>query len=75
LYSNLWVKFLTAFGTPKSLVVEPIYPTFGKGMANGYPLSAVVGSNKVMQKVEDIFFSGTFGGETLSLAATNLCTT
>jgi hypothetical protein len=25
LYSNLWVKFLTAFGTPKSLVVEPIY--------------------------------------------------
>ena len=41
-------------------------------MANGHPLSAVVGSNKVMQKVEDIFFSGTFGGETLSLAATNV---
>jgi glutamate-1-semialdehyde 2,1-aminomutase len=40
-------------------------------MANGYPLSAVVGSNGVMQKVEDIFFSGTFGGETLSLAAAN----
>ena len=51
--------------------VIPDLATFGKGMANGYPLSAVVGSNEVMQKVEDIFFSGTFGGETLSLAAAN----
>jgi glutamate-1-semialdehyde 2,1-aminomutase len=51
--------------------VVPDLATFGKGMANGYPLSAVVGSNKVMKKVEDIFFSGTFGGETLSLAAAN----
>jgi glutamate-1-semialdehyde aminotransferase len=49
--------------------VVPDLATFGKGMANGYPLSAVVGSNEIMQKVEDIFFSGTFGGETLSLAA------
>jgi len=52
--------------------VIPDLATFGKGMANGYPLSAVVGSNEVMQKVEDIFFSGTFGGETLSLAAANV---
>ena len=51
--------------------VIPDLATFGKGMANGYPLSAVVGSNEIMQKVEDIFFSGTFGGETLSLAAAN----
>ena len=51
--------------------VMPDLATFGKGMANGYPLSAVVGSNEIMQKVEDIFFSGTFGGETLSLAAAN----
>ena len=49
----------------------PDMATFGKGMANGYPLSAVVGSDDVMKKVEDIFFSGTFGGETLSLAAAN----
>jgi glutamate-1-semialdehyde 2,1-aminomutase len=51
--------------------VIPDLSTFGKGMANGYPLSAVVGSNEIMQKVEDIFFSSTFGGETLSLAAAN----
>jgi glutamate-1-semialdehyde 2,1-aminomutase len=56
-------------GAQELFGVVPDLATFGKGMANGYPLSAVVGSNKVMQKVEDIFFSGTFGGETLSLAA------
>ena len=38
-------------------------------MANGYPLSAVVGSKKIMKLMEEIFFSATFGGETLSLAA------
>jgi len=56
-------------GAQELFGVTPDLATFGKGMTNGYPLSAVVGSNKVMQKVEDIFFSGTFGGETLSLAA------
>ena len=58
-------------GAQELFNVVPDLATFGKGMGNGYPLSAVVGSNKVMQKVEDIFFSGTFGGETLSLAAAN----
>ena len=56
-------------GAQELFGVTPDLATFGKGMSNGYPLSAVVGSNEVMQKVEDIFFSGTFGGETLSLAA------
>jgi len=58
-------------GAQKLLNVVPDLATFGKGMANGYPLSAVVGKNKIMKKVEDVFFSGTFGGETLSLAAAN----
>jgi glutamate-1-semialdehyde aminotransferase len=49
--------------------VTPDLATFGKGMANGFPLSAVVGREEVMGLMEEIFFSGTFGGETLSLAA------
>ena len=56
-------------GAQELFNVIPDLATFGKGMANGYPLSAVVGRNEIMQKVEDIFFSGTFGGETLSLAS------
>ena len=58
-------------GAQEFFNVVPDIATFGKGMANGHPLSAVVGSNEVMKIVEDIFFSGTFGGETLSLAAAN----
>lgn len=49
--------------------VTPDLATFGKGMANGYPLSAVVGRSEIMAMMDTIFFSGTFGGEALSLAA------
>jgi glutamate-1-semialdehyde 2,1-aminomutase len=54
--------------------VVPDLSTFGKGIANGFPLSAVVGSSNVMDQMSEIFFSGTFGGELLSLQAakTNL---
>lgn len=56
-------------GAQEFFGVVPDIATFGKGLANGFPLSAVAGSRKLMQKMEDVFFSGTFGGETLSLAA------
>lgn len=49
--------------------VTPDLSTFGKGIANGYPVSAIAGRADVMRVMEDIFFSFTFGGETLSLAA------
>jgi glutamate-1-semialdehyde 2,1-aminomutase len=58
-------------GAQELFNVIPDLATFGKGMANGFPLSALVGGNKIMKKVGDIFFSGTFAGETLSLAAAN----
>lgn len=49
--------------------VTPHLACFGKAMANGFPLSAVVGRRDIMMVFDDIFFSGTFGGEALSLAA------
>ena len=49
--------------------VIPDLTTLGKGIANGYPLSAIVGNREIMKEIENIFFSGTFGGELLSLAA------
>ena len=42
---------------------------FGKGIANGMPLAAITGKYKFMEKFNDIFYSTTYGGETLSLAA------
>lgn len=56
-------------GAQAEFGITPDLATFGKGIANGYPLSALVGKAKYMEAVEHIFFSGTFGGETLSLAA------
>ncbi|OGA26206.1 MAG: aminotransferase class III [Betaproteobacteria bacterium RIFCSPLOWO2_02_FULL_67_26] len=49
--------------------VTPDLATFGKSMGNGFPISAVVGQARYMREMEEIFFSSTFGGEALSLAA------
>jgi glutamate-1-semialdehyde 2,1-aminomutase len=56
-------------GAQLSFGITPDLATFGKGMANGYPISAIVGKKEIMKMMEEIFFSFTFGGETLSLAA------
>ena len=56
-------------GAQALFAVTPDLSTFGKGLANGFPLSAVVGKRQIMKEMEEIFFSGTFGGELLSLAA------
>lgn len=56
-------------GAQEYFGVTPDLATFGKGIANGFPLSAVLGKTEIMDLMEDIFFSGTFGGETASLAA------
>lgn len=56
-------------GAQELFGVVPDLATFGKGLANGYPVSAIAGAAKYMNWMEEIFFSFTFGGETLSLAA------
>jgi glutamate-1-semialdehyde aminotransferase len=47
----------------------PDLACFGKAMANGFPLAAIVGRGEVMRLFEQVFFSFTFGGEAVSLAA------
>ncbi len=56
-------------GAQEYFGVTPDLATFGKGLANGYPLSAIAGKAEIMKLLEEVFFSFTFGGETLSLAA------
>lgn len=60
-------------GAQQLFDVTPDLATFGKGMANGYPISAVVGRADVMALMTEIFFSGTFGGDTMALAASKAC--
>jgi len=59
-------------GAQKLFGVTPDLATFGKSMANGMPISAIVGRREIMKRMEppdNIFYSGTFFGETLSIAA------
>lgn len=59
-------------GAQELFGVTPDLTTLGKGLANGYPLSAIAGRADIMRLLEEVFFSFTFGGETLSLAAANV---
>ncbi|MEC4673636.1 MAG: aminotransferase class III-fold pyridoxal phosphate-dependent enzyme [Nitrospirota bacterium] len=51
------------------LEVHPDIAVFAKGMANGYPMAAVLGTGKVMQAAQSTFISSTNWTERLGLAA------
>jgi glutamate-1-semialdehyde aminotransferase len=62
--------FRYALGGAQELYgIRPDLACLGKGMANGYPLASVVGSADAMEAFERIFFSMTYSGETIALAA------
>ena len=56
-------------GAQEYFNVIPDLACFGKGMGNGMPISVVVGKKEIMNIFDEVFFSFTFGGECLSLAA------
>jgi glutamate-1-semialdehyde aminotransferase len=60
---------LSLGGAQEFFGATPDLAAFGKAMANGMPLSALVGRRDLMLECEEIFYSMTFGGEALSLAA------
>ena len=50
--------------------IVPDLAAFGKGIANGMPLSVVCGKKDILELIsKDVFISSTFGGEALSLAS------
>jgi len=57
------------YSAQKYFNVTPDISILGKSLANGMPLAVVAGRKKVMKTCENIFFSSTFAGETLSLRA------
>ena len=67
-------EMVTAFrlangGAQELFGVTPDLACLGKGMANGMPLSAIVGRREYMRHLPDTAWGMTFRGETLSLAA------
>lgn len=56
-------------GAQQLLGLDVDLACLSKGMANGFPISAVVGKRAFMQHFDEIFFSTTFGGELTGIAA------
>jgi glutamate-1-semialdehyde 2,1-aminomutase len=52
--------------------VRPHVAVFGKALANGYPLAAVVGEGSVMEAARRTWISSTMAGETVALAAASV---
>jgi len=70
MFDEIITGFRFHLGGAQSLFgVVPDLASFGKGLGNGMPISALVGKRSLMEEMENVFISGTFGGETLSLAA------
>jgi glutamate-1-semialdehyde 2,1-aminomutase len=56
-------------GVQEYFDVTPDLAVFAKGLANGMPLSTYLGKTEIMECLDKVTISSTYGGETLSLAA------
>lgn len=59
---------LCAGGAHKVLGVNPDMAVFAKGMTNGYPVAAVIGTKKIMEAAQETFISSTFWTERVGFA-------
>lgn len=70
IFDEMLTGFRFAEGGAQELFgVTPDLATFGKGIANGMPIGVLVGREQYMRHFEKVFFSSTYGGEVLTLAA------
>lgn len=56
-------------GAQEKYGVTPDLAAFGKGLANGMPISALVGKKELMSVLKDTLVTSTFASETLSIEA------
>lgn len=69
-FDEMVTGFRLANGGAQELFgVTPDLTCLGKAIANGMPLSAIVGTREYMKVLPEVGFGMTFRGETLSLAA------
>ncbi|MCX6809667.1 MAG: aminotransferase class III-fold pyridoxal phosphate-dependent enzyme [Candidatus Berkelbacteria bacterium] len=56
-------------GAHLTLGIEPDIAVFGKGMSNGYPMGAIIGKAKIMNKAQESFISSTYWTERIGPVA------
>jgi len=70
IFDEVLTGFRLANGGAQELFrIEADMVAFGKAIGNGAPLAAITGKEEYMKKFNDVFYSTTYGGETLSIAA------
>jgi glutamate-1-semialdehyde aminotransferase len=72
IFDECWTGFrIHLQGAWGKFGVAPDLACFGKALGNGVPISAIVGRTDIMESFEEVFFSFTFGGDMLGIAAAN----
>jgi len=72
IFDECWTGFrIHRQGAYGAFGVAPDLACFGKALGNGVPISVVLGRAEIMEVFEEIFFSFTFGGDLLGIAAAN----
>ena len=74
MFDEVMTGFRFSFGGAQELTgVTPDLTALAKAISNGIPLSAIVGKKEYMFTLEKTFFSFTYGGECIGLAAAKAC--
>jgi glutamate-1-semialdehyde 2,1-aminomutase len=74
IFDEIITGFRFSLGGAQELTgVIPDLATFAKAISNAIPLSAVVGKKEYMSALEKTFFSFTYGGDCIGLAAAKAC--
>jgi len=60
-------------GAQNMFGIKPDLSCFAKAISNGVPLSAITGKKEYMKFLETTFFSFTYGGDCVGLAAAKAC--
>jgi glutamate-1-semialdehyde 2,1-aminomutase len=75
IFDEVITGFRHALGGYQSICgVTPDLTTMGKAMANGFPIAAIAGKRKLMDRFQtkpggDVFFAGTYNGHAVGCAA------
>lgn len=74
IFDEIITGFRFSMGGAQELIgVTPDLATFAKAISNGIPLSAIVGKKEYLFSLEKTFFSFTYGGDCVGLAAAKAC--
>ena len=74
MFDEIITGFRFSFGGAQELVgVTPDLTSLAKAISNAIPLSAIVGKKEYMQVLDKTFFSFTYGGDCIGLAAADAC--